>query len=132
MKINRYCGSDYPHNYHVGLYVYKRNRFYTDCTEWSWAKHGKLYKQTTGTGPCYVPIYRPHKGKQMIFSANCAADFKFKTICFNAFDNATTKAEGIVQGNAGISSLILLALFAGIAIGVAIVSLKKNKNDEEK
>ena len=132
MITNRFCGSDYLQYYHVGLYVYKRNRFYTDCTEWNWAKHGKLYKQTTGTGPCYVPIYKPHRGQQLIYSTNCAADHKHRTICFNAFDSATTKAEEIVQGKAGFGSLNVLTLFAGVAIGVAIVSLKKNKNDEEK
>ena len=55
-----------------------------------------------------------------------------RTICFNAFDNATTKAEGMAQGNVGFSRFsVLNLLFAAVAIGCAVVSMKKKKMYEK-
>ena len=124
--------SDRRYLYHLGLYVYKNERFYTDCTEWDRAKHAKLYKEDNGKGPCWNAVYRPLNKEQKIYSNIFCYDKKHRTICFNAFDNATAKAEGMVQGSSGFSSFnVLTLLFAAVAIGFAIVSMKKNKNYEK-
>ena len=35
--------------YHVGLYVVRNEtRYYSDCTEWDWEKHDKLYDSYLG------------------------------------------------------------------------------------
>ena len=127
-ECNKWCGALY---YHIGLYAYENHMFYTDCTEWDWAKHGHLYMTDNLNGPCWTAVYRAYTKTQKIYSSPSCAEYKHRTICFNAFDNATTKAEGIVQGGSGISFFnVLTLLFAAVAIGFAIVSMKKNKKDE--
>ena len=124
--------SDRRFLYHVGLYVYKNERFYTDCTEWDWAEHSKLYVEDRGKGPCWNAVYRPLTKEQKIYSNIYCYDDKHRTICFNAFDNATTKAEGIATDNVGFDSFnVLTFLFAAVAIGFAIVSMKKKKMYEK-
>ena len=124
---------DFSHRYHIGLYVYKDEMFYSDCTAWDYLEHPKLYKIDNANGPCWNTIYRPYKKRQKIYSNIFCYDHKHRTICFNAFDNATTKAEEIVQSNVGFSSFNILALLiAAVAIGFAIVSMKKSRKYEEK
>ena len=56
-KCRPWCGSSY---YHTGLYLNKNEtRFYSDCTEWDWKKHDKLYDSYINEGPCWDPMYRP-------------------------------------------------------------------------
>ena len=71
--------------------------------------------------------------RQKIYSNTFCHDHKHRIICFNAFDNATTEAEEMVQSNVGFNSFnILTLLIAAVAIGFAIVSMKKSRKYEEK
>ena len=125
-ECERWCGWN---AYHVGLYVYKNEtRFYTDCAEWDWEKHGKFYKTYVGfTQDCWIEAYRPKdKIQKVLTNDDCSYAWRLRTICFNAKDVTPAKAEAVVQSNGKFASFnALTLLFAVVAFGTVVVSLKK-------
>ena len=86
------------HFYHVGLDLTKNEtRFYSDCTEWDWEKHDKLYDSHIKKGHCYEALYMPFYKIQKIYTNAYCGDFAQRTICFNAVDKNLNKTEALVQ-----------------------------------
>ena len=128
-ECDRWCGRD---RYHVGLYVHKNEtRFYSDCTEWDWEKHDKLYKSYIREGPCWETAYRTTDKIQKIYANEDCYPYKLRTICFKANTEAASESEAIIQSSNVFTNFnVLTILFAVLAFGMAVVSMKKNKKYE--
>ena len=127
-KCQPWCSGSY---YHIGLYVMSNDtRFYSDCTEWDWGKHDKLYYSNMGDGPCYESTYMPYLKIQNIFAKDCK-NYKRRFICFNAADDGTTKTtshQELRQINAvGFDRFTALSAFLALAtltVGLAMALIK--------
>ena len=130
--------------HHVGLYVHKNEtRFYSDCTEWDWNKHDKLYKSYTDEAPCWETTYRPKDKIQKIWPLNFCNDHLMRTICFNPNEEISdkkTKPEEFRQVNyaGSFNTFIVLSVviaLASLVIVLAIAlkrSMNKNKTHKNK
>ena len=130
-----WCGVYY---YHVGLdLVRNETRFYSDCTEWDWEKHDKLYNSYIGKGPCWIAHYRPFNKIQTIFDNKYCSKAPSRTICFNAAGENLNKTEALIQEKSAeglnhfyyLSAIFALALLA-IGLAIALVKLT-NKNKKQ-
>ena len=123
--------------YHVGLYVMNNDtRFYSDCTEWDWNKHDKLYFSDMNDGPCYESVYMPYFKIQDIIAKDCK-DYKRRFICFNDANDSSikkTSQEALVHGNnaEGFNRFAILSAFlATLTVGLAVALVKANKKLKE-
>ena len=133
-----WCGVYY---FHTGLYVVKNDtRLYSDCTEWDWEKHDKLYKSYIGKGPCWTPVYRPYDKTQTIYAvATCMRSMRSRTICFNAAGKNLNNTEALIQEKPtyvlkNVSYLNATFALTLLAIGLVIALVKstiKNKTYEK-
>ena len=122
------------HFYHVGLdLVRNETRYYSDCTEWDWDKHDKLYDSHIGKGPCWDAVYIPSDKIQKIYADEYCSNFAYRTICFNA--KKSTDSEAVVQPDRSgsfVSTSVLGSCFAFalLAFGLLMAlarSTRKNK-----
>ena len=132
--------------YHTGLYLVRNEtRFYSDCTEWDWEKHDKLYDSYIEEGPCWDIGYMPYNKIQEIFANEYCVDRVHRTICFNTHDKnideeirseqeelrLTNHAEGFDR----LTTLSVFIALATLTVGLAVAlvrSRKKNTVYEEK
>ena len=134
-KCRPWCSTAY---YHTGLYLNRNEtRFYSDCTEWDWEKHDKLYRSEIGKGPCWDVVWRPLDKIQMIFIDGYCTDSRWRTICFNPVKTEqdalveTNHSEGFDRFTTVTAFLVLASLTVALALTV-VKSKKKIKEYEEK
>ena len=126
-----WCGTAY---FHLGLYLVKNDtRFYSDCTEWDWEKHDKLYKSYIRQGPSWEVLYRPYDKIQKIYPVAFHRNNRRRTICFNAADESPKKAEALFKKASEDSFYYLSAIvfLASLVVGLALALVKATRSNKK-
>ena len=122
-KCQPWCSVYY---YHLGLYLVKNDtRFYSDCTEWDWEKHDKLYKSHIKEGPSWEVVYRPHDKIQRIFPVSFKTNSRRRIICFNAAEKEMVEAEALFQGKYADCFYFLGAIAVLVSLVIALIKFSK-------
>ena len=123
------------HFYHVGLdLVRNETRYYSDCTEWDWEKHDKLYDSRIGKGPCWDAVYVPSDKIQKIYADEYCSNFAYRTICFNAAAEKSTNSDSLVRTDRSgslVSSRVFGSYFAFalLAFGLLMALLRSTRKN---
>ena len=105
-------------------------RFYSDCTDWDWGRHAKLYFTRNRPGPCWDAVYTAADKQQSIYSDEFCDTHKHRTICFNA---NKAEAGALVRRDDLNGSDVLtwvLGAFACVMALMFALSVKRNKRYE--